>query len=137
MRPLSLDDAILNESWDCVARTIISFPIDIDGGMPGDNTKLRRLRKELEMIKHALYEQLMTYNGNKTLDASFFVGAFKAVSRIENGLDAQGVRNLRFVMLLKVLLQKLGKQRLLVKKPMEMRKEFGKMKRVVEHAGSL
>jgi hypothetical protein len=130
-------ETIEREGWDYVARTLIAFPIDIPMGMEPENAKLVRLRKELQVMKHALYGQLMAFNGSGAIDASFLIGTMKAVARIEAGLEAQGIKNLGFVLLLKLLLRRMRKQRLLVKKPMETRGEFGRMKRVVEHANSL
>jgi hypothetical protein len=130
-------ETIEREGWDYVARALITFPIDIPMDAEPENLKLVRLRKELQVMKHALYEELMTFNGNRSVDASFLIGTTKAVARIEAGLEAEGIKNLGFVLLLKLLLRRLRKQRLVVKKPMETRGEFGRMKRVVEHAGSL
>jgi hypothetical protein len=137
MQPVVPHETIESEGWDYVARTLIAFPIDIPLGVEPENVKLMRLRKELEVMKHALYGQLMTLNGSGEIDASFLIGTTKAVSRIELGLEKQGIKNLGFVLLLKLLLKRMRKQRLLVEKPMEKRNEFGRMKRVVEHADSL
>jgi len=133
MQPSSLPHAIETESWEHVAKMLMSFPIEVEGS----GRELRRLRKELGMLKHAMYGQFMTYNGNHTIDASFFVGAYKAVSRIERGLEAQGIKNQRFVMFLKLLFHRLRKQKLVVKKPMAIQNEFGRMKRVVENANPI
>jgi len=133
MQPSSLPHAVETESWEHVAQMLMSFPVEIEG----DGREVRRLRKELCIIKHALYGEFMAYNGNQTIDASFFVGAFKAVSRIEGGLEAQGIKNQGFVMFLKLLFQRLRKQKLVVKKPMQIQNEFGRMKRVVENASTI
>ena len=133
MQPSTLHHAIETESWDHIARMLVSFPIDIGEG----SAETRRLRKQLEAMKHALHWHLMSCNGSGTIEASFLVGTVKAVSRIERGLDAQGIKNQRFVMFLKLLLHRLRRQKLVVKKPMEMRKAFGAMKKVVENAGPI
>jgi hypothetical protein len=133
MQPSSLPHAIETESWDHIARMLVSFPVEIEG----DGRELRRIRKELGILKHALYGEFMTFNGNQTIDASFFVGAFKAVSRIDRDLEAQGIKNQKFVMFLKLLFHRLRKQKLVVKKPMKIQNEFGRMKRVVENANTI
>ncbi len=138
MQPIVPHETIERESWDYVAKAVIAFPIEIEAlpGREGD-AKVRRLCKELQFMKHALYEQLMTFNGSGAIDASFLIGTTKAVARIEAGLETQGIKNVGFVLLLKLLLRRMRRQKLLVKKPMETRKEFGRMKRLVEDADAV
>lgn len=133
MQNSSLSQMIENENWDTLACMLNSMQIDLGK----EDGKLKKLRKEMEVVKHVLYEQLRSLNGNNTIDMAFFVGTVKTVSKIEKGLEAHDISNNEFLLFLKLLLGKLKKQRLDVKKPLEMQKEFGKMKGAVENADSL
>jgi hypothetical protein len=129
----NLSQIIEDEDWDSLALALISMPVDIKK----DNPKLRRIAKELEISKHVIYDHLKQMNGNNTIDTSIYVGLVKSIGTIEKKLDANGVKNSQFIMFLKLLLEKFKKQKLSVKKPMEIREKFGKLKEVVEDAGSL
>jgi hypothetical protein len=129
----SLSQIIESEDWDALALALISMPIDIRR----DNPKLRRIAKELGLAKHILYNQIRQMNGNNSIETSLYVGTVKSIARLEKRLADQGAGNSQFVMFLKLLLDKFKKQRLLIKKPMEIREKFGRMKEVVEDAGSL
>ena len=129
MQPGSLTDDIENESWDSIARMLIRFPINIDKTDRG----LHKISRELGVIKHVLHNQLMTYNGNGSIDISFFVAASKTVARLDKDLESKGIRNNEFMLFLKLLILKIRRQKLIVKKPLEMQNEFKKMKRIVEN----
>jgi hypothetical protein len=133
MQKQSFSQIIETESWDSLASMLISMPVDINK----DGPKLRRIAKELEVIKHILYDHLNQMNGNNTIDMAFYVGAIKSISKLEKKLESNGVEHSQFVIFLKLLLGKLKKQKLIVKKPMEVREKFGKLKEVVEDANSL
>ena len=133
MRPVSFSNSIDSEGWESLSRMLIAFPIDLDN----QNNGLLRIKKELGLMKHVLFLQLVTFDGSNCVDASFFVGAEKSVARMEKKLDTHGIKNQRFVLFLKMLLLKLRKQKLLVKKHMEIQQEFCRMKKVVEHANPL
>lgn len=126
----SSSQAIGDEGWDTLANMLNSMQIDL-GKKRG---KLKKLQKEMEVVKHILYEQLRSFNGNQSVDMSFFVGTMKTVSRIEEELEKHGIENNEFMVFLNIVLDRIKKQRLVVKKPMEMQKEFGKLKGVVEDA---
>ena len=133
MQNCSFSQQIESESWESLASMLISMRIDLGK----EDAKRRRLRKEMEATKHVLYEQLLSFNGNQEIGASFFVGTVKTLAGIEKRLDASGVKNNEFMTFMKLILGKIRKQKLLVKKPMEMQNEFKKMKGVIEDAGSL
>jgi len=133
MQESGLTQLVENESWDSLAKMLISLPVDFDNG----DAKGRKVRKQMEALKHALYTQMMSFNGNQSVETSFFVASVKAFSGIEKKLEANGVKNSQFVMFLKLILGKIKKQKLLIKKPLEVRNEFSKMKEVVEDADSI
>jgi hypothetical protein len=131
MPDIDLSSQLESESWDSLALKLKSIPIKLN------DPNLKKVEKEMQLLKHVLYEQLLTFNGNNEIDTSFFVGAIKTHDRIEKELDKHGIKNNEFMIFLGLLLGKVRKQKLLVKKPLEMQKEFGKMKGVVEDADSL
>ena len=133
MQESGLTQLVENESWDSLAKKLISLPVDFDNG----DAKGRKVRKQMEALKHALYTQMMSFNGNQSIETSFFVASVKAFSGIEKRLETNGKKNSQFVMFLKLILGKIKKQKLLVKKPLEVRNEFSKMKEVVEDAESI
>ena len=129
----SLSEIIEGEDWDSLALALISMPVDIKK----DNPKLRRIAKELEITKHVIYDHLKQMNGNNTIDTSLYVGFVKSIGAIDKKLEANGVNNSQFIMFLKLLLEKFKKQKLSVKKPIEIREKFGKLMEVVEDADTL
>ena len=129
MQPGSITDDIENESWESIARMLVKLPINIDK----TDRDLNKISRELSVIKHVLHNQLMTYNGNGSVDVSFFVAASKTVARLDKDLESKGIRNNEFMLFLKLLILKIRKQKLVVKKPLEMQNEFKKMKRFVEN----
>jgi len=133
MQESGLTQLVENESWDSLAKMLISMPVDFGNG----DAKGRKVRKQMEALKHALYTQMMSFNGNQSIETSFFVASVKAFAGIEKRLETNGVKNSQFVMFLKLILGKIKKQKLLVKKPREVRNEFSKMKEVVENADSI
>lgn len=123
----ALVNQIQNEDWDAIAHTLITFDITLaTNGNQG-----RKLKKELGLVKHVLYEHIKS-NNTENLSASFFVGAVKTVKAIEKRFDSNKEERREFLVFLKLLIEKLKKQKIYVKKPMEIRDEFQKMKGVVE-----
>ena len=131
MQNIDLSSQLESEGWDSLALKLKSIPVELN------DPKLKKIQKEMQILKHALYAQLLTLNGNNEIDTSLFVGVIKTFSRFEKTLDKNNINNNEFMIFLGLLLGKIRKQKLIVKKPLEMQKEFGKMKGVVEHADSL
>jgi hypothetical protein len=129
MQTGSLTDDLENESWESIARMLLAMPISFDNNHKG----MKKIGRELGMIRHVICQQLLSYNGNREIDMAFFVSYSKVVARIENDLESKGIRNNEFMLFLKLLLLKVKKQKLIVKKPLEMQNEFKKMKRIVEN----
>jgi hypothetical protein len=118
---------LYEENWDAIAHALITFDIKLDN----NGNEGRRLKKELGIIKHILYEHIK-WNRDGNLHAFFFVGAVKTIRTMEKKFDRSNETRREFLVFLKLLLEKMKTQRLYVKKPMEMRHEFKKMKGVVE-----
>ena len=127
------DQLFESEGWDFLASKLISMTISLGN----EDKELLRLRKEMELMRHVMHRQLMEFNGNNSIETSLYVGTVKAVSRIERSLAKKGITSNEFIMFMKMLLGRMKKQKLLVRKPLETRQEFGKMKKVIEDADSL
>jgi len=133
MQDSGLTQLVENESWDSLAKMLIGMPVEFGNG----DAKGRKVKKQMEALKHALYTQMMSFNGNRSVETSFFVASVKAFSGIEKKLETNGVKNSQFVMFLKLIMGKIRKQKLLIKKPLEVRNEFSKMKEVIEDDSSI
>jgi hypothetical protein len=117
------------ENWEAIAHTLITFDIQLDtNGSDG-----RKLKKELGFIKNVLYAHIKNREPESTINISFFVGAVKTIKRLERKFERNNEKRTEFLVFLKLLLEKIKKQRVYVKKTMEIRTEFKKMKGVVEN----
>jgi hypothetical protein len=124
----SLSHLFSQEDWKTLAQMLMSMEPEVKR----DDPKTRKLHVELCMAKTILYQHLMATNGHNSIDASFFVGSVKMVNRIEAEYDALGIKRKDFLIFLRMLLEKFGQQKLIVRKPAERVEEFKKHKRVVE-----
>lgn len=126
MQDFDFGKQLESESWDQLAIMLRSIPIKLEG------PKLRKVKKEMQLLRHVLHAQLLTLNGNNEVDMSFFVSCIKSFGRIEKKLESNGIQNNEFMVFFRLLIGKMRKQKLLVKKPLEMQKEFGRMKGVID-----
>ncbi|MBI2079366.1 hypothetical protein HYT84_01265 [Candidatus Micrarchaeota archaeon] len=118
-------ERIEGESWDSIAQMALHFQVDIES----DDNKVRRLRKEVGMIKHILHEHLKTpENAEKTLNAAFFVRLVKTITKLEKAAEKHRAERTGFLMFLKAVLHKLKRERLFVFKTLERKDEFKRMK---------
>lgn len=78
-------------------------------------------------------EEIKEWNGNNTIELSFFMASFKTIQKLEKGFDEKGIKSSEFLTFLKLLFYKFEKQKLKVKKPIATLAEFRRMKGVVEN----
>jgi len=116
-----------SESWDAIAQMALGFQIELSR----EDKETHRLRKELTMVKHILYESIRTpESAHKLVNAAFFVRLYKDVARFEKTFDKHKIERIGFLMFLQAVLGKLRKERLVVHKPIERKNEFKMMKDV-------
>lgn len=130
--PISISDGLDSAEWDLIAHTLATLS---NGVEPRDAAR-RRLRAQLGVIRVIMYEKVKGWNGNNSMDLSFFIASFKTIQRMEREFDTMGIKKRDFLIFLKLLLNRFEKQKLNVKKPLVTLSEFGKMKRVVENEHS-
>jgi hypothetical protein len=106
---------------------------NIQSGVEGKDAQSRKLRTQLGIIRMLIYEKISSWNGNDSIDLSFFIASFKTIQKIEKEFDAHGIKKREFLIFLKMLFYKFKKQKLIVKKPLATIVEFKKMKGVVEN----
>lgn len=128
-RPSSISDAIASAEWEAIAKMIASTSIGIEGESPAR----RRLRTKTGLVKLILTQKIGSFNGNDSIEMSLFISSFKTIRSIERDYDANLVKRREFLTLLKLLLDKFGKQKLTVKKRRAMLNELDRMKGVVEN----
>ena len=126
----SISDSLLHADWQSIADVLGT----LECGVEGDHAAARKLRAQLGVIRVIMYENLRSWNGANSVDASFLIGSYKTIKRMEKEFDSKGIENRRFLIFLKLLLEKLERQKLKVKKPYAQITEFEKMKGVVEKA---
>lgn len=129
----SISDSLAAADWDSIAFALKKVNMSIDG----DDAGAKKLRAQLGMIRMIMYDEIKEWNGNNTIDLSFFIASFKTIQKLEKEFEKRGVKRSEFLLLLKLLFYKFKKQKLQVVKPLEKIGEFKKMKGVVEHGYGL
>lgn len=115
---------IENESWSSLAQMAVSFKITIkENGYEG-----RRLKKEIEMLKRVIHEQLKGYDNGVSVPSSFFIGMVKTIRNVESSFERAAVADKAFIYFLKALLHKAKKERIIATKPFERKFEFERLK---------
>lgn len=113
-----------SETWSSLAHMASTFKINVKE----NGCESRKLKKELELLKHILHQQLKHHDESGGFNSAFLVGMFKTIRRFENSFEKLGIIDRAFILFLKALLHKAKKQRLIVVKPMERVFEFKKIK---------
>lgn len=127
--PPSISDSLADADWDALAHALKT----ISSGVEGNDAASRRLRAQLGMVRMLMYEEISGWNGNNTIELSFFIASFKTIQSLEREFEARGVKKQEFLIFLKLLFYKFKKQKIKVKKPLATLAEFKKMKGVVEN----
>jgi len=129
MHSLSISDTLEKADWDTLAHTLKT----ISSGVEGDDAGAKKLRAQLGMIRMLMCEELKQWNGDNSIELSYFVASFKTIQKVEREFDARGIKKREFLIFLKLLFNKFQKQRIKAKKPLAKLAEFKKMKEVVEN----
>lgn len=132
MSKLSISDSLTAADWEQLAYALKKVSCGVEGDDPG----AKRLRARLGMIRMLMYDEISTWNGNSSIDLSFFVASFKTIRSVQKEYDSRGIKKREFLIFLKLLFDKFQKQRLKVNKRMDTQAEFGRMKGVVENGRS-
>jgi hypothetical protein len=127
--PVSISDSMAGADWDSLAHMLKTISCGVDG----DDAAAKKLRAQLGMIRMLMYEEIRGWNGNNTIELSFFIASFKTIQMLQKEFDARGIKRREFLTFLKLLFYKFEKQKLKVKKPLATLAEFKKMKGVVEN----
>ncbi len=115
---------IESETWSSLAHMASTFKIDIKE----NGRENKKLKKELEMLKHILHSQLKQRDEDGGFNSAFLVGMFRTTRNVENSFEKAGLADRSFLLFLKALLHKAKKERFTVVKPMERVFEFKKIK---------
>jgi hypothetical protein len=115
--------------WDALAYALKTISI----GVEGNDAASKRLRARLGMVRMLMYEEIRGWNGNGSIQLSYFIASFKTIQTLQREFDARGIKKREFLLFLKLLFYKFGKQKLIAKKPLAQIAEFKKMKGVVEN----
>jgi len=130
--PHSMIDSFSDAEWDTLAYTMKTLSI----GVEGKTADTRKLRAQAGMVRLILCDKMGGFNGDNSLDLSFFMASFKTIQKMEIAFDANHVKKREFLIFLKLLLAKFERQKLSVKKPRAMLAEFDRMKGVIEDGES-
>ena len=128
----SISDSLIHADWESLANVLYS----LDCGIEGSSPCAKKLRAKLGIVRAIMYENMISWNGKNSIDASFLVGSYKAIKKLEGEFDINGIENRHLLIFLKLLLYKFEKQRLTVKKPHILISEFEKMKGAVDKVES-
>jgi len=113
-----------DKSWEEIA----AIARDLEVRIASDDKDARRLEANLRMIKQVLYETMRHPRAMRSLSSSFYVKLSKTMDRLEKQLKKYKAERSEFVQFLGVLLEKLKKEKLIVTKVKERKREFGKHK---------
>ena len=127
--PSSVSNSLDTADWELIANTLMSM----ESGVEARCAKTRKLRAELGVMRILIYEHIRGWNGNTTIDGSFFIGAFKSIQRMEREFESLGIKKTEFLFFLELLMKRFERQKLVVKKPLATLSEFKRMKGVVEN----
>jgi hypothetical protein len=105
----------------------------LNTGVEAMDAGSRRLRTKAGLVRMILYYKLRGLDGDGSMDLAFFIASVKTIRGMEREFDAHRIKRREFLIFLQLLLQKFGRQKLIVKKPRDMLAEFGRMKGVVEN----
>jgi hypothetical protein len=127
--PTSISDSMADADWETLAYMLKK----IGSGVEGNDAAAKHLRAHLGIIRMLMYEEIRGWNGNNSIQMSYFIASFKAIQKLQKEFDARGVKKREFLIFLKLLFYKFEKQKLIVKKPLAKIAEFKRMKGVVEN----
>jgi hypothetical protein len=127
--PDSISDSMAAAEWDALAFALKKVNMCVEG----DDAGAKKLRAQLGMVRLLIYEEIKDWNGNNSIDLSFFIASYKTIQKLEKELEKRGVKKSEFLLFLKLLFYKFKKQKLMAVKPLEKQGEFKKMKEVVEN----
>ena len=102
----NISDSLVHAEWDSVAQLLST----VDSGIQGTDAMSRKLRAELGVVKVIMYENLVSWNGNNSIDLSFYIASYKTIQKIERTFDTNGIKNREFLIFLKLLFYKFQKQ---------------------------
>jgi len=125
----SISDSLLHADWDSIADALTM----LESGIKGNDPASRKLRTQAGLVRVIMCENIRTWNGNNSIDASFLIASYKTIRKMEKEFENKGVKNRQFLIFLRLLLLKFEKQKLMAKKPYLMIEEFGRMKEAVEN----
>ncbi len=133
MRKECIRDSLASTDWDAIAHAVQT----LDHGVEAHNAKTRRLKVHVGLIRLLLAQKLRKFNEDNSIDLAFFISSWKSVRKLEMEYEANDIKKREYITLLKLLLNKLQKQKLRVKKTREIRDNFSKLKEVVENGHSI
>ncbi len=132
MNNSNIRDTLANAEWEHLAHALKL----VSSGVEGEDAASKRLRAKLGLVRMLMYQELKTWNGDSTIQLSFFIASFKTIEKLQKEFDSRGIKKREFLIFLKLLFYKFQKQKIIVKKPLAMISEFKKMKGVVENGHS-
>ena len=127
----SIRETLAHADWDAIIKMMENIELDLDDGQ-----KNKKLRTHIGLVKLLMCSKIRTFNGDNSIDLSFFVASHKAVKKLEEQYEKNNIKNREFVTFLKLVLHKLNTQKLKVKKSREIKDAFERMKGVVENGHS-
>lgn len=121
---------IEEDNWDSIAHMAMTFNVEFEQ----ENKETKKLKKEIAIVKHILYEHLKDpEQSGKFINGSFFITLVRCIDKFEHAFEKHKSREKSFVIFLKALLKRIKTEKILVHKPAERAVEFKKMKDVVEN----
>ena len=128
----SIRESLAHADWDQIIKMMEKIDLDLEI----NGSKGKKLRTHVGLVKLLMCSKMRTFNGDNSIDMSFFVASHKAVKKLEDHFESNQIQNREFIVFLKLILHKMSKQKLKVKKHREIKDKFERMKGVVENGHS-
>ena len=123
MKP-GMEERFGDMSWSEIA----SIARDLEIKISSEDEGAKKLEANLRMTKQVLVETMSNERVMRALSPAFYVKLTKTISRLEKQLTKYEAERSEFVRFINLLLHKLKKEKLIVTKVTERKREFGKHK---------
>jgi len=120
----NFEEYILNSNWGDIAKMVRVYSLEFSN----EDDEVLTMLKKLRITKELLYLYLNDEDKTMIKNATFFRGVVKSIDYFELNLKKHPVKKSEFIVFLKALSKKIGKEKLIIYKVMERREEFGRLK---------
>lgn len=121
------DKYVEESTWEDISKMVKTYSFEFSK----EDKEIKRVKKQIKLTRELLHEYLRgTEVKGVVKKASFFRGLVKSITLLEKNIGKYSTKRSEFLIFLRALLRKAGKEKLIVLKTMERRKGFDRLKEV-------